>query len=263
MNALTCASETARVERLHYFPRQLITADDMTTEQEYFRERMRRHNRVLHGWGVVCGCAVEFVPDQTNPWLVRVCPGYAVSPQGDEIVIADAIDFDLARDVLQSPDPCVRPSPCPPRERLAATSNRGQSAFLAVRYAECDARPVRVHPIGCACGDAGCEYSRTRDSFELARLAVLPQSHAPRSSSQADKDWRAAVEDWKVNKGPLPVPACPECTDEPWVVLATVTVQPVDNTHPQLKAPSSSAISYAERHVLYSTENLQLLLGLL
>src|SRR5215211_7302343 len=34
-----------------YFPRQVVTADDLTADQEYFRERLRRHNRMLHGCG--------------------------------------------------------------------------------------------------------------------------------------------------------------------------------------------------------------------
>ena len=44
-----------RLERVKYFQRQLLTVDDMVTDQEYFRQKMRRHNRFLHGWGVVCG----------------------------------------------------------------------------------------------------------------------------------------------------------------------------------------------------------------
>ena len=45
-------------ERPRYYGRQLITADDLTLEQDYFRDKLRRHNRLLHGWGVVCGAQV-------------------------------------------------------------------------------------------------------------------------------------------------------------------------------------------------------------
>src|SRR5947209_10205738 len=47
------------LERVHFFPRQLLTADDMDAEQHYFRQKLRRHTRFLHGWGVVCGCEVK------------------------------------------------------------------------------------------------------------------------------------------------------------------------------------------------------------
>ena len=74
-----------RLERVRYFPRQLMTAEDMRTEQAYFVERLRRHNRLLHGWGIVCG--LQVLPDATadQPWRVKVCPGAAVAATGDEI----------------------------------------------------------------------------------------------------------------------------------------------------------------------------------
>ena len=47
-------------------------------EQDYYREKMRRHNRYLHGWGVVCGCSVEAVAVQrrlAGARLPRLCRG--------------------------------------------------------------------------------------------------------------------------------------------------------------------------------------------
>src|SRR6185436_13148051 len=83
------------LERLRYFPRQLLTADDMRVEQEYFREKQRRHNRFLHGWGVVCG--LEVVPDPTKGAMaVKVCPGYALGPWGDEIFVEESTPVDLS-----------------------------------------------------------------------------------------------------------------------------------------------------------------------
>ena len=72
---LLCDSRLA--ERPRYFPRQLITADDLTLEQEYFRNKLRLHNRLLHGWGVVCGAQVYPVPKANGngvmePWKVMV-----------------------------------------------------------------------------------------------------------------------------------------------------------------------------------------------
>src|SRR4029079_8903991 len=97
--ACQCAAhehhETAgSAERLRYFPRQLLTADDMRTEQHYFREKLRRHNRMLHGWGVVCG--LQVVVDPTGGGLgVSICPGYALGPWGDEICVEEAVPLDL------------------------------------------------------------------------------------------------------------------------------------------------------------------------
>src|SRR2546427_4104106 len=78
MSLATCG-EPSGLERLRYFPRQLLTADDMRAEQEYVREKRRRHNRLLHGWGVVCGLEVVLDP-QAGPRAVSICPGYALGP---------------------------------------------------------------------------------------------------------------------------------------------------------------------------------------
>src|SRR5262245_61947406 len=90
----TTGCDGAIGELPRYYPRQLITPDDLTLEQDYFRDRLRRHNRLLHGWGVVCGawvCPVSTPnPDGTTsvaPWQVKVRPGYLLGPDGDEIVV--------------------------------------------------------------------------------------------------------------------------------------------------------------------------------
>src|SRR5437016_14212112 len=63
----------AALERTRFFPRQLITPDDLTQDQIYFREKSRRHNRMLHGWGVVCGVGVSGKPNECE---IVIEPGY-------------------------------------------------------------------------------------------------------------------------------------------------------------------------------------------
>ena len=57
------------LERPRYFPGQLMTPEEMILEQNYFRDKMRRHNRLLHGWGVVCGAVVcrAVIPTSNGP----------------------------------------------------------------------------------------------------------------------------------------------------------------------------------------------------
>jgi hypothetical protein len=230
-------------ERVHYFSRQLITADDMMAEQDYFRQKLRRHNRYLHGWGVVCGCAVVPPPVHVvgHPWQVLVCPGYIITPQGDEILIAETVSFDLAGDSRQLPDPCANPSPCPPPMKSGTGGNEGQNVvYLAACYTECQTRPVRLHPTGCSCDDSACDYSRIRDSFELMVLQTLPVTQRV--------------------FGPTG-PACPKCLGDSCVVLATITLptrQVAGNKSvPALDVPISLAdISYADRTLLYSVAEL-------
>jgi hypothetical protein len=69
-----------------YFRGQLLTEKDLSDEQDYFREKLRRHNRLLHGWGVVCGLRVT--PAEKGCAVV-VSPGYALDPCGDEILLEE------------------------------------------------------------------------------------------------------------------------------------------------------------------------------
>jgi hypothetical protein len=56
----TCA-HVPEFKRLNYFYGQMLGAQDFQAEQHFFREKMKLHNRCLHGYGVVCGLRV--IPD--------------------------------------------------------------------------------------------------------------------------------------------------------------------------------------------------------
>src|SRR5688572_30311715 len=50
------------LKRLNYFYGQMLGVADFQAEQAYFREKLKLHNRCLHGYGVVCGLLVSVVP---------------------------------------------------------------------------------------------------------------------------------------------------------------------------------------------------------
>jgi hypothetical protein len=52
-------SQFRQPERPHFFTGQLLTADDLQAEQDYFRGKSRLHHRLLHGWGIVSGLGVS------------------------------------------------------------------------------------------------------------------------------------------------------------------------------------------------------------
>jgi hypothetical protein len=202
-------------ERPRYFPRQLITADDLILEQEYFRNKLRRHNRLLRGWGVVCGAKVCPLPQATGspvPWKVKVAPGYILGPYGDEILIDCERTVDLRTNGISG----VTGEPCAdvPDPWCSEVFEKRDDAcfFVAVKYQEVLSRPVRVQPVGCGCDDTQCEYSRWRDGYEIGVLCACPESHKPSTPPKED-----------LFKGELL--QCPPCPTEPWVVLAEVSVR--------------------------------------
>ncbi len=219
-------------ERPRYFPRQLITPGELTLEADYFRDRLRRHNVYLHGWGVVCGALVCVVPagpglnsgrghdlrhgvaqigggdGDTEPWVVCVQPGYILGPYGDEILI------DCPRTVhlrVATTSGCASDAADDLSDPWCSEVYVDRPAgplFVAVRYRQFQTRLVRAQPAGCGCDDSQCEYSRYRDGYEIG---ILDECRLERRPTRA--------------RGAPPVnPACPPCPDSPWVVLAEVTV---------------------------------------
>lgn len=197
-----------RLERPRYFPRQLITPAEMNLGQDYFRQRLRMHNRMLHGWGVVCGALVCEVPDR--PWTVKVKQGYVLGPCGDEIWIDCDHLVDLRTcGISGAPGEPAEQSCDPWCSEVYVPRDPGGPLYVAVRYEELMTQPVRAQPTGCGCDDTSCEYSRWRDGYVIGVL----------------DEWDCEEE--APNKDDLlegPNPPCPPCPTDPWVVLAKVEV---------------------------------------
>jgi hypothetical protein len=72
------------ISRPRYLAGALLSADDFTSEQNYLREKQRRHNLHCHGFGVVQGLKVSTVR-KGSTWTVAIGPGVAIDPAGNEI----------------------------------------------------------------------------------------------------------------------------------------------------------------------------------
>lgn len=228
-------SEAVSLERLRYFPRQLLTADDMRAEQEYFRDKQRRHNRLLHGWGVVCGLEVR----QTGPLEVMVCPGYALGPCGDEICVCEPVKLDLASCARPPADPCNPPGfvpQTPPPSKL----------FVVIRYVECPTRPMRTLPAGCGCDETACEYSRTRDGFEV-QCIPKPTDDTPVTDTICD------IERHRKQQRDDLHPKCQPRPRDEWLLLARIT--PASTTTGGVKIDQT--IDNTVRRIVYSSAAIQ------
>ena len=237
-------SELVGLERTRFFARQLVGPDDLTQDQTYFREKSRRHNRLLHGWGIVCGAGVK---KGSGDCEVVVQQGYVLGPYGDEIVIDHEVTLDICKEDPTGAafDPCGGVDPwC---VDVSVQRPAGQTLYLAVRYADCDTRPVRVTACGCGCDDAECEYSRTRDSFELKVLTRLPDNYS-KAAQAAElaglslgssrigslmsaygnylpaEEWLQVLELFSAFACLGGGRSCPPCPASPWVILADLEV---------------------------------------
>jgi hypothetical protein len=228
--------ESGYAERPRYYARQIITPDDLTLGVEYLLKLQRRHNRLLHGWGVVCGAqVVPVIPADgsgtARPWKVLVKPGYILDPYGREILLDREVCFDLRQRCVTG----VTGEACgetidPWCSDVYVKPEEDGIAYVAVKYKQIQSRPVRVQPVGCGCDDTACEFSRWRDAYEICTLDDCPDSHQhPPAPHEPGGPGGEHTHDATA------IPDCPECPSEPWVVLAEVRldaegeIQYIDN----------------------------------
>lgn len=123
--------------RLNYFVGQVLGADDLLAEQDYFRARLRRLNRWLHGSGIVSGLEVTIERKGASDHVV-VGAGLAIDARGEEIEVSVAASLPLP--------------------------GQGAASLVLIRHAERPRRPVPASGAGGGLAQA----SRIEEGFELA-----------------------------------------------------------------------------------------------
>jgi hypothetical protein len=175
-----------RFERIKYFYGQLLGVREFQSEQRYFVDKHRLHNRYLHGYGVVCGLEVAPVvvtPDPCAPEhvahaapgtphaYVEIAPGLALDCLGNEIAVAWPTRVDLLAQLGRD-------------DRAAFLE--GRPAYLSVCFVE---QPIElVRPLAAdSCGGLvpECVPSRLRDDF-CVRVSLDKPAH-DRSCTACDR----------------------------------------------------------------------------
>lgn len=203
-------------ERNNYFFGKQFTVRDLLQEQSYFNDKRHLINRMVLGWGVVCGLNVYW--DRKKRKLV-VEPGMALDCCGHEIIVCERkeLSFDKNDD-----DCCLDEKQWP------------QGKFvLCLEYHECHAEPIDLPPAGC--DEKGKqEYNRIREQYKL-RLKSWDEA-----CPKEPPDYIACPDDYKRDaNGPdyeheCHTPSvhdhlcdklrkgCPECENCDCVIIATI-----------------------------------------
>jgi hypothetical protein len=92
LTRVPCAAVHGPLVRPHFFEGRLLDAATLQAEQEYQRNKLRLHNRALHGWGIVSGLNVRAAGEEDR---VVVDPGYAIDPCGNELAICEPVRLRL------------------------------------------------------------------------------------------------------------------------------------------------------------------------
>ena len=105
-----CEPGSGSLRRPSFFSGQLLDAATLAAEQDYHREKLRRHNLAVLGCGVVSGLAVRVEGGDSAGSRVMVEPGCAIDPRGEQICLGSAVTL--------------------------AIRAQGDSAFVTLRYWE-------------------------------------------------------------------------------------------------------------------------------
>ena len=87
--------------RPRFFAGRLLDAATLTAEQDYQREKLRQHNRTLHGVGIVAGLGVQIDTSGAEP-RVAVAPGCALDFLGEEVAISQRVTLRLPFDAREA-----------------------------------------------------------------------------------------------------------------------------------------------------------------
>jgi hypothetical protein len=208
-----CATDP--FQRNNYFFGKQFTVRDLQQEQSYFNDKRHLINRMVLGWGVVCGLDVYW--DRKKRKLV-VGPGMALDCCGHEIVICENhyLSFDKNDD-----DCCLD------------DKQRPQGKFvLCLEYHECNSEPTDFPAAGC--DEKGkTEYNRIVERYKLRLVswddACPKEPHDPYCPDQYKHDANdeqfqreCTTEDLHHYLCELLKRGCPECENCDCVILATI-----------------------------------------
>lgn len=187
-----------------YFHGQLLGVHHFESEQEYIKRKLWMLNRMVSGYGVVCGLDLQVGDDDLS---VVVTPGLALDRCGREIVVP-----------CQSKKIPIEPMPAPdPAAPQPAGPCADDWVRVVICYCERQADPEPVLAGGCDSNDR-CANGSIREGYEIHTLdGKAPEpcvdSNIPNLVKGNSVNYRALA-DW------VSAP-CDECHD-PCIVLGNV-----------------------------------------
>ncbi len=146
---------------VRYFHGMLMKERDFREEQLYHNKKRRLLNRMLHGWGVVCG--LKITPTLTPSNRIIIEPGLAIDCAGNEILVCDPYELDVVDNLCESADGRLSNGDgCGGGGTGGTTKDKWH---VVIKYKEFRTDPVAVYAPGGGCEEKSCEPSRIREGF--------------------------------------------------------------------------------------------------
>lgn len=212
-------------ERNNYYHGKTLAARDFQAEQHYFNEKRWLINRMVLGWGIVCGLEVCL----ENGCLV-VKPGLALDCCGRELLVCDRAALHTSK--FAEPFD-VEPSGSSSRSSYGSSygADEPKRWALCLEYRECKTESVKVSS---SCQEKErSEYNRIRDQYQLS---IRPWDDAcPEDHSEDCCPYQALGRKTPIHQALAERSRqCPKCKDCECVLLATGTITTKPGQTPEI-----------------------------
>jgi hypothetical protein len=196
-------------QRLRYFTGRHMTARDFRDEQAYHRTHRLLHNRMLHGWGVVCGLHVDEHPlADCRADRVKVRCGFALDCCGREVAVP--------KDVV--------PPPIPWKDRHGEDE---RYLLLCLEYCQSETERVPVLYSEQGCDPQRRENGRIDESYcfkwHWLKEEDLPKYHWRTRGGGCPEGSPCPDDDCDDGEGPRRCCLQPDCPPHHCIPLALIT----------------------------------------
>lgn len=148
-------SEAPSLRRPRFFSGKQVTPADLELQLQYFREKLKRHNRSLHGFGVVSGLKVTVSSGQivVEPGLALDCAGNELAIETQQSIVPPAnadwrTAFVNVRFVEENAGLLPTPNPAE-GSNLAATLTESFELVVTQQNSNCGHRHLRARWLAC------------------------------------------------------------------------------------------------------------------
>ena len=141
--------ESKALKRLRYFTGQVITVEGLELEQQYFREKLKRHNRTLHGFGIVSGLKLT-----VKRGAIIVEPGLGLDCEGNELVVSRAQSLPVPAAIESLSSAFVSLRYVETETDFASAATITESVALEIAYENYNRRHRRLRARWLACEQA-------------------------------------------------------------------------------------------------------------
>jgi hypothetical protein len=197
------------LERNRYFYGMLLDVYHFRRETNYFNAKRRLLNRLVSGYGVVCGLDVEAGP---KPNQIVITPGVAIDKWGYEIIVPERTG------PITIPDDVMAQGTSSYEQK---ESKEEPCVQVLICYHECESDPVPILAGDCG-GAQPCAPSTIREQYKIAfkegcAEPVPLECRIPDVIARRRIDYPALVK-WVSS-------ACPAPPEDPCIPLANIRIE--------------------------------------